>query len=79
MSQMPDEALSNALVEIVGQENVGDEEALLSSFRREDFESGEKPMLIVKPRDRSEVEELIHLAMKLRINLVPCSSGAPHM
>jgi hypothetical protein len=79
MSQMPDEALSNALVEIVGQENVGDEEALLSSFRREDFESGEKPMLIVKPRDRSEVEELIRLARKLRINLVPCSSGTPHM
>ena len=79
MNETRVEDLTEKLKEIVGQENVGNQDALLSGFARANLESGEKPMFIVQPGDYSDVEKLIHLAKKLQINLVPSSSGAPHM
>ena len=36
-------------------------------------------MFVVSPNNSSHVEELIRLAKELQVNLVPSSSGAPHM
>jgi len=79
MNNIQGDVLIEKLREIAGQENVGDEDGPLSGFARANLESGEKPMAIVRPRSYVDVEKLIHLAKNFQINLVPSSSGAPHM
>ena len=37
-----------------------------------------QPSMIVKPKDRKEVQAVIRLANELKLNLVPTSSGGPH-
>jgi hypothetical protein len=67
------------LADIVGEPKVISREEYLLDFTRANIGSGKKPMFIAKPQNVKQVEGLIEMARKLRLNLVPASSGAPHM
>jgi FAD/FMN-containing dehydrogenase len=73
------ESLKEKLVDIVGNANVISGEDHLQEFTQSNIGSGEKPMFVVKPGAAKQIEQLIGLAKDLRLNLVPASSGPPHM
>ena len=73
------ESLKEKLVDIVGDAKVISGEDHLLDFTRSNIGSGEKPMFIAKPQTAKEVEQLIGLAKDFSLNLVPASSGPPHM
>jgi hypothetical protein len=79
MSDINTESLGIKLNAIVGEDHVVSQEDHLSSYARTDIGIGEKPSFIVEPQTPNQVEQLVHLAKELRLNLVPASSGPPHM
>ena len=63
------------LIKVVGKGNVLEDEATLKSYG-EDFslQPARKPMLVVKPKDRDEVQKVVKLANEQKIPLIPASS-----
>lgn len=58
---------------------VSDAETLKEYSSNVSFASAVEPRLVVKPRDTGEVQELVRWAGASRVNLVPVSSGSPHL
>ncbi len=79
MGEISTESLKEKLVDVVGEPKVISREEHLVGYTRANIGSGEKPMFIVKPQTAGQVERLIGLAKDSRLNLVPASSGPPHM
>jgi FAD/FMN-containing dehydrogenase len=79
MSGIDTESLEITLHAIVGEDNVVSQEDHLSSYARANIGVGESPGFIVKPQTPNQVEQLVRCARELRLNLVPASSGPPHM
>ena len=79
MSKIGTESLKEKLVDIVGEPKVISREEHLLAFTRANIGSGKKPVFIAKPQTTLQVERLIGLAKEFRLNLVPSSSGPPHM
>ena len=71
--------LKEKLVGIVGDPQVISGNEHTGEYTRSGIDSGETPMFVVKPQDTNQVEQLIELARQCRLNLVPASSGPPHM
>ena len=63
------------LIKVVGKGNVLEDEATLKSYA-EDFslQPFRKPMLVVRPKDRDEVQKVVKLANEQKIPLIPASS-----
>ena len=70
--------VSKRLREIVGQDRVVADEEVLAGFAEGGLVPCARPLFVVRPEDRGQVERLIHLAKELRLNLVAASSGSPH-
>jgi hypothetical protein len=79
VSNTDTESLGMALHAIVGEDNVVSREDHLSSYARANIGIGETPGFIVQPQTPGQVEQLVQCAKELRLNLVPASSGPPHM
>jgi len=79
MSDISTKRLNEKLNDVVGKKGVTSQNKHLSSYARANIGTGETPMFIVKPQTSIQVEQLIHLAKALQLNLVPSSSGPPHM
>ncbi|MCP4751845.1 MAG: FAD-binding oxidoreductase [Proteobacteria bacterium] len=71
--------LKEKLDGIVGGPQVLSGEEHTGAFARAGVGSGETPHFIVRPQNTKQVEQLIDLAKQCRLNLVPASSGPPHM
>ena len=63
------------LIKVVGKGNVLEDEAALKSYG-EDFslQPARKPMLVVRPKDRDEVQKVVKLANEQKLPLIPASS-----
>ncbi len=70
------ENLKKRLVDIVGEGGVSGEAAVLSAYAPG---SKELPVLVVRPSTAAQVGELVKLANEVDLNLVPVSSGPPHV
>lgn len=69
----------DALINIVGLENVIDDPATLDSHSRDQsFASPRKPRFVAKPENADEVESIVKWANQTGTPLVPVSSGPPH-
>lgn len=62
---------------IVGEDKVSADEKLLASYTEAGLSSGGNPLRVVKPSSTEDVQELIKLARKEKINLVFSSSSSP--
>lgn len=68
--------IKKELTRIVGAANVSDDpEALLSYARDCSLSTPRTPNYIARPKDTKEVQEVVKLANKSGIPVVPCSSG----
>ena len=67
------------LQDIVGAGNVVDDPAMLERHGRDmSFAAGHQPVLIVKPEQAQQVQELVRWANQTLMPLIPVSSGPPH-
>lgn len=73
------ETMKQKLVEIVGAKNVLDSQEILESYSKDQsFAVPMMPLLVVKPENAVQVQELVKWANETKTPLVPVSSGAPH-
>lgn len=73
------ETMKQKLVEIVGAKNVLDSQEILESYSKDQsFAVPMMPVLVVKPENAAQVQELVKWANETNTPLVPVSSGAPH-
>jgi len=71
--------MKQKLVGIVGAKNVIDSPEVLESYSRDDsFATPIMPVMVVKPQNAEQVQELVKWANETKTPLVPVSSGAPH-
>jgi len=69
----------DALIKIVGAENVIDDPRTLDVYSRDhSFTPPRKPLMVVKPKNADEVQGIVKWANQTRTPLVPVSSGHPH-
>ncbi len=67
------------LMEIVGQENVFDDQETLEAYSRDhSFASAVLPGVMVCPQNANAVQNIVHWANRTRTALIPVSSGPPH-
>jgi hypothetical protein len=67
------------LVEIVGADNVSQEQVLLGEYSRDlSFVPTVRPRYVVKPGNAKQVQEIVEWANETLTPLVPVSSGPPH-
>jgi hypothetical protein len=75
------EATSNfkeLLSKVVKEENIVSDPAVLDGYAKDySFVSAGMPLLLVRPETREEVQQVVGLANKCRMPLVPVSSGPP--
>jgi len=73
-------SLKEILEGIVGADNTfGDPETLDEYSKDLSFFPARKPAYVVRPGNAGEVQEIIKLANRDRVPLIPVSSGPPHM
>lgn len=73
------ESMKQKLVGIVGAKNVFDSQEILESYAKDQsFAVPMMPLLVVKPENAAQVQELVKWANETKTPLVPVSSGAPH-
>jgi len=63
---------------IVGEDNVTDDRAICASYSRDQhwhFVPAKNPGYIVRPGDKEEVRELLMLANKEKVTVIPYSAG----
>lgn len=73
------ETMKQKLVEIVGAKNVLDSQEILESYSKDQsFTVPMMPLMVVKPENAAQVQELVKWANETKTPLVPVSSGAPH-
>ena len=69
-------AVEEALKKIVGSEYFFDDEEILKQYSMDySTVSPRMPTYVVKPKDVKEIQEVVKLANKWKIPIVPCSSG----
>lgn len=69
----------DALVKIVGEENITDEAKALDGYSKDlSFVNTLRPDYVIKPRNVDDIKELVKLANETKTPLVPVSSGGPH-
>ena len=69
----------DALIAIVGAENVSDDLKTREEFSRDNsFCHPRLPVLVVRPRHADDVQAVVQWANRTKTPLVPVSSGAPH-
>lgn len=69
----------DALIHIVGAENVSDDPTLLDGYARDNsFVPPRTPLLVVKPRNADDVQDVVAWANRTATPIVPVSSGSPH-
>ena len=69
----------DALIKIVGAENVIDDPAILDEYSRDhSFVPSRKPLIVVRPRNADEVQGIVKWANQTKTPLIPVSSGPPH-
>ena len=67
------------LIKIVGTENVIDEPSVLDNYSKDQsFIPQMMPLMVVKPMNADEVQEIVKWANQTSTPLVPVSSGSPH-
>ncbi|MDM8000223.1 MAG: FAD-binding oxidoreductase [Dehalococcoidia bacterium] len=67
------------LQDIVGAGNVSDEPAALEKHSHDlSFTAGSRPLMVVRPKQAQQVQEIVRWANQTLIPLVPVSSGPPH-
>ena len=67
------------LIEIVGADNVSQEQILLGEYSRDlSFVPTVRPRYVVKPKNATQVQKLVEWANETLTPLVPVSSGPPH-
>ncbi len=67
------------LIQIVGAENVIDDPATLDDYSKDSsFTPPKKPLLVVKPGNADDVQDIVKWANQTKTPLVPVSSGKPH-
>jgi len=67
------------LIKIVGSENVIDDSNTLDLYSRDhSFATPMMPLLVVKPKNADEVQDIVKWANRTNTPLVPISSGQPH-
>ncbi|MFX1566153.1 MAG: FAD-binding oxidoreductase [Promethearchaeota archaeon] len=77
---MPPKDFSDEIAQIVGQENVSRIANSLDIFStNQNVFFGKRPQLIVKPRSSKEIQQLVQLANKYSLALVPSSSQGPKL
>jgi len=70
--------LKSRFVDIVGSDNVSDDPILLETYAKDhSFIPKRSPLLVVFPRSRQQVQEIVKLANDVKIPIVPVSSGPP--
>ncbi len=71
------------LEDIVGQAAISDDPEAFGSYTNclgpVKPPGPERPLLVVRPADTAQVQSLVRLANELGLNLIPASSGAPHV
>lgn len=68
----------DGLIGIIKPDNVVDDTAILDSYERDiSLVTGSRPMLLVYPESKEEVQRLVQLANETKMPLVPVSSGPP--
>ncbi len=71
-------AFKDSLAGIVNERRVVNDPAALAGYSEDcSFVAGSAPLLLVYPDSREEVQEIVGLANKSRMPLVPVSSGPP--
>jgi FAD/FMN-containing dehydrogenase len=69
----------DALITLVGAENVSDDLKTREEFSRDNsFCHPKLPALVVRPRHADDVQAVVQWANRTKTPLVPVSSGAPH-
>ena len=72
------ESMKQKLVGIVGARNVIDSPEILESYAKDQsFAAPITPVMVVKPENAAQVQELVKRANETKTPLVPVSSGAP--
>ncbi len=67
------------LVKIVGAGRVSDDPAALDEYSRDmSFVNAVRPLGVVKPKNATEIRQIVKLANETLTPLVPVSSGPPH-
>ncbi len=65
-------------IHILGRENVSDDPKILEEFSQDlSFVAARKPIGVVRPKGRDDVQKIVDMAKENKIPLVPCSSGPP--
>ncbi len=73
------ESMKQKLVGIVGPKNVVDSPEVLAVYSKDQsFAAPMMPVMVVKPENAVQVQELVKWANETKTPLVPVSSGAPH-
>ena len=71
--------MKKTLSEIVGIKNVIDSPEVLETYAKDQsFAKPMMPVMVVKPENAAQVQELVKWANETKTPLVPVSSGAPH-
>lgn len=71
--------MKKSLSGIVGTKNVIDSPEVLASYSKDQsFATPMMPVMVVKPENAAQVQELVGWANETKTPLVPVSSGAPH-
>lgn len=77
----PSKVLSHfrdGLIGIINPDNIVEDTAVLDGYTRDiSFITGSRPLLLVYPENRTEVQGVVQLANKNSIPIVPVSSGPP--
>ena len=68
------EAIKEKLAEIAGADRVSGDKKTLKEYT----DGGKAPALAVRPSEAAQVAEIVRLANREKLNLVPVSSGPPH-
>ncbi|HRX08265.1 MAG TPA: FAD-binding oxidoreductase [Candidatus Limiplasma sp.] len=72
-------SIKKELVGIVGEQNVIDSPEVLESYSKDQsFATPMMPVMVVKPENAAQVQELVKWANQTKTPLVPVSSAAPH-
>jgi FAD/FMN-containing dehydrogenase len=67
------------LIEIVGADNVSQEQVLLGEYSRDlSFVPTVRPRYVVKPKNAKQVQRIVEWANETLTPLIPVSSGPPH-
>ncbi|MEM1586463.1 MAG: FAD-binding oxidoreductase [Candidatus Bathyarchaeia archaeon] len=72
-------AFLEELSKIVGPENVVCDPKVLAEYAKDhSFVKPTQPLCIVYPNNKDEIKQIVHLAGKCKVPIVPVSSGPPH-